>query len=135
MEMLGYSYSQFIGKQLWEIGLFKDIFANKEAFLKLQEDRYIRYENLPLKTKDGRPAWVEFVSNVYNVNGTKVIQCNIRNITDRIQAEEVIKASEARYRSLIEQASDAIFVSDETWEYLEVNTSTCKMLGLYRESF
>jgi two-component system sensor kinase FixL len=86
-EMLGYSHTDFLRKQLWEIGLFKDIAANKASFQELQKSRYVRYENLPLETKDGRTIWVEFVSNVYDVNGMQVIHCNIRNITERKQAE------------------------------------------------
>jgi PAS domain S-box-containing protein len=88
MELLGYSHSEFLGKELWEIGLFIDINANKEAFLKLKELGYIRYKDLPLKTKNGLAISVEFVSNRYDVSGGQVIQCNIRNITERKIAEE-----------------------------------------------
>ena len=87
IEMLGYTHDVFLRKHLWEIGLFKDIVANEDAFLKLKKEGYIRYENLPLKTKDGKPIWVEFVSNAYDVNGKRVIQCNIRDITARKKAE------------------------------------------------
>ncbi len=90
-EMLGYSHTEFLGKQLWEFGLFKDIVANQESFQELRKRGYIRYENLPLVTNDGRTIWVEFVSNSYDVNGKQVIQCNIRNITERKQAEEKVQ--------------------------------------------
>ncbi len=49
---------------------------------------YVRYEDLPLKTKGGQTINVEFVSNVYGVNSTQVIQCKIRNITQRKYAEQ-----------------------------------------------
>jgi PAS domain S-box-containing protein len=88
IEMLSYSHSEFLGKELWEIGLFSDINANKEAFLKLKEEGYIRYKDLPLKTKNGLAISVEFVSNRYDVSGGQVIQCNIRNITERKIVEE-----------------------------------------------
>lgn len=87
IDMLGYSREEFVEKKLWEVGAFKDIEANKNSFLALQKDEFIRYENLPLKTKDGRLVQVEFVSNVYLVGDEKVIQCNIRDISDRRQAE------------------------------------------------
>jgi len=82
-EMLGYSHEDFLGKKLWEIGLFKDIDASKAAFSELQDKGYVRYKDLPLETKDGQVMAVEFVSNVYLVNHHKVIQCNIRDITER----------------------------------------------------
>lgn len=87
IEMLGYSHTEFFGKKLWEIGTFGDIEASRNAFLELQTKEYVRYEDLPLETKDGRSIDVEFVSNVYDVNHQKVIQCNIRDITARRRAE------------------------------------------------
>jgi PAS domain S-box-containing protein len=86
-DLLGYSHAELLGKMLWEIGPFRDIAASRGAFRKLQRKEYIRYDNLPLETKGRRHRHVEFISNVYRVNGTRVIQCNIRDITARHQAE------------------------------------------------
>jgi light-regulated signal transduction histidine kinase (bacteriophytochrome) len=88
--MLGYPKQDLIGKTLWEIGFFKDSEASHQAFQILQEKGYVRYEDLPLKSKDGQPMEVEFVSNVYRIDGEKVIQCNIRDITERKISEEKI---------------------------------------------
>jgi PAS domain S-box-containing protein len=82
-ELLGYSFTELLGKTLWEIGPFKDISASQSAFRLLQNQEYVRYENLPLETRDGQRRQVEFVSNVYLVDGRRVIQCNIRDITAR----------------------------------------------------
>jgi two-component system cell cycle sensor histidine kinase/response regulator CckA len=87
MELLDYSAEEFIGKALWEIGPFKDVAASKTAFRELQAQKYVRYETLPLSTRAGRSINVEFVSNVYRVNHKKVIQCNIRDITQRKRKE------------------------------------------------
>jgi PAS domain S-box-containing protein len=91
LDLLGYSQQEILGKELWEIGFFKDITASQAAFLELQDKGYIRYEDLPLEARDGRRIEVEFVSNAYLVNGKQVIQCNIRDITDRKQAEETVR--------------------------------------------
>ncbi len=80
VDLLGYSKEQFIEKSIWQIGFLKDVIANKEKFLELQQKELIRYENLPLETADGRTINVEFVSNVYNVAHDKVIQCFIRQL-------------------------------------------------------
>src|ERR1700730_8088376 len=81
IDLLNYPFEELRGRRLWEIGLFKDIAANRSAFEKLQENEYIRYENLPLRRRDGKHIQVEFVSNVYWVEDHKVIQCNIRDNT------------------------------------------------------
>lgn len=86
-ELLGYTREEFLGKELWEIGLLRDEEANIAAFKELQKDNFIRYDDLPLKTKDGECKEVEFVSNVYLESDTKVIQCNIRDITERKGSE------------------------------------------------
>ena len=104
VEMLGYSHEDFLGKKLWEIGAFKDVEASKAAFGELQAKGYVRYEDLPLRTKDGRPMAVEFVSNVYLVNHHKVIQCNIRDITERkLIAEALQKAHDELERRVEER--------------------------------
>ncbi|MFC1976684.1 ATP-binding protein [Chloroflexota bacterium] len=89
VDMLGFSRQEFLGKKLWEIGPVKDIEASQIAFKALQESEYIRYEDLPLETRGGKQIQVEFVSNVYPVNGRKVIQCNIRDVTERKKIEKL----------------------------------------------
>jgi len=83
IEMLNYSKEEFIGKELWELGAFKDVESSKQAFVELQSEGFIRYDNLPLITKYGQHKAVEFVSNVYLVDKIRIAQCNIRDITDR----------------------------------------------------
>ena len=85
---------------LWDLGFFKDIIANQESFAKLQREKYVRYEDKPLETKDGRRIDVEFVSNVYLVNQRQVIQCNIRDITERKHG----KQEQTRLEAQLQQA-------------------------------
>lgn len=111
IKMLGYSREEFVKKKLWEVGAFRDIESSKDAFEALQVNEYIRYEDLPLKTKDGKLVDVEFVSNVYLVGDEKVIQCNIRNITERKQAENALQASETKFRRLVEYLPTVIYMN------------------------
>jgi PAS domain S-box-containing protein len=103
-ELLGYTHEQFLGRRLWEIGLFKDIEQSKAAFCELQEKGYIRYEDLPLQDKNGVHRQVEFVSNVYDVGDQKAIQCNIRDITQRKLAERQL----AYFSAIVNASQDAI---------------------------
>jgi PAS domain S-box-containing protein len=90
LDMLGYPLEDFMGKNLWELGFIKDKSMAQKAFTELKTKGYIRYEDIPLETKDGRSMDVEFISNVYPVNRHKIIQCNIRDITVRKQTEAAL---------------------------------------------
>jgi PAS domain S-box-containing protein len=99
VSMLGYQRSDFIGKALWRFGPFKDIRANRSAFKDLLRDGYIRYEHLPLETRDGRSIEVEFISNVYLVGRQRTIQCNIRDNSQHKQTERARLRLESRIQA------------------------------------
>jgi PAS domain S-box-containing protein len=90
-EILGFEQADFLGKELWEIGLFDDQAASRAAYETLRDKGYIRYEHLPLRTKKGQGVEVEFVSNVYVEGKKSVIQCNIRDITERRRLEKQVQ--------------------------------------------
>jgi PAS domain S-box-containing protein len=90
-KLLGFSHSEMVGYTVGELSPFRDIESNQAMLERLQKHGYVRYENLPLETRDGRKVSVEFVSNVYQAGDKKVIQCNIRDITERKRAEEEIR--------------------------------------------
>jgi PAS domain S-box-containing protein len=142
-ELLGYSQQEFLGRKLWEIGPFKGEAASKITFAELQLKDRLRYEGLPLETKEGLRVEVEFISNAYLVDEKKLIQCNIRNITERMRAEqamarnlEATRASEVRYRRLFETAQDGIIILDaETGQVVDANPFMKDLLGYSQEEF
>ena len=139
VELLGLSRETFLGKKVWELGCFKDIAANEAKFKELQAKDYVRYEDLPLETADGRRREVEFVSNVYLADKRKVIQCNIRDISERKRAEAAQRESEQSYRALFENMLNGFayckMLYDEQHQpvdfvYLAVNKAFEKLTGL-----
>jgi two-component system CheB/CheR fusion protein len=134
IELLGYTKEQFIEKAIWEIGSLKDIVANKDKFQELQQNKFVRYENLPLETAGGKKINVEFVSNAYLVNNNKVFQCIIRDISDRKLIEDALRFSDVRYRHLFESAKDGIFFLDpNTGKIIDINPFLIELIGYSRE--
>lgn len=129
IDMLGYPYEEFIGKRLWEIGPFKDIDASKIAYRELQKKDYVRYEDLPLETWDKREIQVEFVSNIYKVNRSRIIQCDIRDITERKQIERQLRF----HAEVLDKISDAVVVVDNNGIVNYWNKGAERLYGLSSE--
>lgn len=104
IELLGYTHAEFLGKKVWEVGAFADIAESQAMFAVVQEKGYVRYEGLPLRTVSGRKIAVEFVSNSYVCEGTKVIQCNIRDVTAHDDADRVLR----EFKAIVDASDDAI---------------------------
>ena len=121
--MLGHARADVLGKELWEIGRAEDVAASKAAFLELQDTGGIRYEDLPLETATGQHIDVECVSTVYVVDDKRMIQCNIREITRRKQAEDALRTSERLNRKLVEQLPHRILVKDHNTVILFCNAN------------
>ncbi len=113
LEMLGFSHDEMVGKPIWELGPFKDIVSNKAKFEQLQQRGYVRYEDLPLETRDGRRIAVEFISNVYHADDRNVIQCNVRDITERKRAEKQMRGIQAQ----LEQTNRDLMKRSEEIQY------------------
>jgi PAS domain S-box-containing protein len=128
-ELLGYPRQELLGKELWQIGLLKDEKANQSAFRELQKRHFIRYEDLPLQNKMGQRREVEFVSNLYDEAGRNVIQCNIRDITERKHAEASLRESEKRFHAIFAQATAGIAQTDLNGRFTLVNKCYCDIAG------
>jgi PAS domain S-box-containing protein len=119
--LLGYPREQLIGKELFEIGLLKDEPASRKMFRKLKVNHEVRYEDLPLESKSGHHQEVEVVANLYQEDGHSVIQCNIRDITARKNAANILRRNEALFSALIEQAPVGVYVIDGRFRLQQAN--------------
>lgn len=108
LRLLGYTRRDLLGKRLWEIGLIRDREAAQRTWSKLKSAGHLRYDDLDLVAHDGSRLEVEFVSNAYHVDGEQVIQCNIRDISDRKIIERRLKAVEQAASQSLQGAIGAL---------------------------
>lgn len=127
--LLGYPHEELLGKELWEIGLLKDEQASIATFRELQLNGQVRYEDLPLESKSGEKREVEIVANRYDEDGKQVIQCNIRDITERKRTEAALRESDGRFRTLFELVSAGIYSCDATGLIEEYNQQAAELWG------
>ena len=129
VKMLGYSYSEIVDKKLWDLGNIVDVALSKKMFAELQTNGHVRYEDMPLRTKSGKCIDVEFVSNTYDCDNLKVIQCNIRDISDRKRLEKNLHKEEARYKTVVATASDGIVTINSAGRIIDWNQSAERIFG------
>ncbi|MFV8322802.1 PAS domain S-box protein [Flavobacterium sp. LS2R12] len=136
IELIGFNYDELVGKELWEIGVFKNIAASKEAFIELQKKEYIRFEDMPLETKAGYSIDVEFVSNVYIVDENKVILCHIRDISDRKKVDLALKERSQLYFAMFEKnQTPQLLIDPMSGKIIDVNSAAAQFYGYSLEEF
>ena len=136
IEMIGYNYAELVGKELWEIGVFKNIATSKDAFIELQNKEHIRFENMPLETKAGVSLDVEFVSNVYLVGQKKFVLCLIRDISDRKKIVEALKLSRQFYYAMFEKNQAVqLLIDPSNGNIIDANSAAAQFYGYSLEQF
>jgi PAS domain S-box-containing protein/putative nucleotidyltransferase with HDIG domain len=135
--ILGYPLSEIVGVN--SLTLFHPVDAERAAtqFREcLNEPGHLNLGEFRLRHRQGGWRWVEGTArNLLAEPSVDGVIINFHDITERKHADEIVKASEAKYKELVELASDGITVSDGQGNYLEVNSSLCAMLGYTREEF
>jgi PAS domain S-box-containing protein len=84
-------------------------------------------------TKEGEIKEVAIKANAFELRGKKVIQGIFRDVTERKQAEQALRQSEERYRTMLEEMEDAYSEVDLGGHFTFVNNSVCRDLGYSRE--
>ena len=136
IKMIGFNYEELVGKELWEIGVFKNIATSKDAFAELQNKEHIRFDNMPLETKAGISLDVEFVSNVYVVGQKKFVLCLIRDISDRKKIEEALKVSRQFYFAMFEKNQAVqLLIDPTTGNITDANSAAAQFYGYSLEQF
>jgi len=93
----------------------------------------VGYEE-PQVRDDGTELWLRTTKVPLRNEMGEVIGVfgSYEDITERKRAEQELRRSEERYRTLVEQASDGIFVTDQEGNFVDVNSSACAMVGYSR---
>ncbi len=129
--LLDYPAEYFLGKELWEIGFLKDKQASVLAMQRLDEEGSIRYEGLPLEDRHGNKHPVEMVANKYEEGLNPVIQCNIRDISERRKLEKQMLAQAAELSDLHRRKDEFLaMLSHELRSPLAPIANAVQLLGL-----
>jgi PAS domain S-box-containing protein len=128
-KMLGYNKKESIGNKLQDIGILLDDGDFQTIMQNLNKIGILNYDDVPVKTKSGQ----HIDTDIYLVDRARLIQCNIRDITERKQAEESIRQSEEKYRTILENIEDGYYEADLNGNFTFFNNSMCQILGYSKE--
>ncbi|MGD0878656.1 MAG: PAS domain S-box protein [Anaerolineales bacterium] len=124
--MLGYSKKTLRKKNMWELGILKDERQFRETSLYLEEQGVVDFVDKTIPTRSGG----NIPADVYLMDRAAVIQCNIRDVTTRKQADEALQKSEEKFRNLFNSAEVGMFRTRlDGSEILDFNEKYLKILG------
>lgn len=102
----------------------------------INEKRTLPPAQLRMVRLDGAVVDVETTASSFRIGDDWAIQVVVRDITERIKAEETLKASESRYRLIFDSAVQGIIIADpETGKFRFVNQAMCRLFGYTQEEF
>ncbi len=130
-KLYGFSHDEFVGKSLLSLSKGPDCTESPSPGI-VEQGGTTKFETVQFRS-DGKELALEVTAAIVDYKGQRAFLSINRDISERKRAEEAIRASEKKYRLLMDQASDGVVVVDRAGNYIEANMKACNALGYTRE--
>ncbi|MGA3282153.1 MAG: PAS domain S-box protein [Smithella sp.] len=128
-KMLGYTKKELIGNKLQDIGVSLDMGDFQKTIQHLNRNGFINYTDVPVRTKSGQ----QMDTDIYLVDRATLVQCSIRDVSERKRKEEELRKSEEKYRTILEDIQEGYFEVDFAGNFTFFNDALCRALGYSKE--
>ena len=132
-KMFGFTREEVLGKTAVELGIIKNVKLRNESLSELGKGGAFKNKETILWNKEDEQTIVSISTEIITWNNEECVLSVQRDITERKKGEEEIKAREENYRTLLEQASDAIVITDLEGNIIQVNAAASQMTGYNRQ--
>ena len=134
LKLLGYSAEELLGQFVWKISAEEET-SRRAVLAKLGGEPPPQQFERILRRKDGSTFPVLVKDRILKRGDGAIIgiRAAIQDATERMRAEQTLRASEARFRTFVDHATDAFFLFDEQRKIVDVNHQACESLGYTRE--
>jgi PAS domain S-box-containing protein len=128
-KMLGYTKKELIGNKLENIGVLLDMGDFQTTKQLLNRSGFLNYTDVLVKTKSGR----QMDTDIYLVDRATLLQCSIRDVSERKRTEDALRRSEEKYRNILEDIQEGYFEVDFAGNFTFFNDSLRRFLGYSKE--
>ncbi len=129
LEFTGYTRDALLDQCVWDLGLFGDEAASRQFFAGLLDRPHVRHEDFLLIGRGGWKIDVEFVSSVYSVNDQAVVQCTVRDASER----QRLATERERLAMAMEQSGEVVMITDLQGDIVYTNPAFESVTGYSRE--
>jgi PAS domain S-box-containing protein len=131
-ELSGYTKKELVGKKISEVKLFDSAVSGKGIFTALKDQAEVIYENVPLVTKDGQTKTVEIGAHSYDTDSVKMVQCTVRDLTEKRLAQRELFEANQRLKALMDALPVGVtFSLDPECKIVTANPYMERMLELH----
>jgi PAS domain S-box-containing protein len=128
LEMARYTRSEILGMRIFDLHPATALEASENAFKEIARSGFVNFE-IEFLRKDGTVFQAEVSSSLFDIQGRKVVQGIVRDITERKKAEQAIRRSEEQHRSLVENINEIIFTLDTKGRFTYISPVLEQTLG------
>jgi two-component system sensor histidine kinase/response regulator len=129
----GYELDEIIGHTAFELNIWVNLEDRDRTIQMLREKGTVRSQEIDFRTKSGDIRTMLLSTEIIYLYGQACLLSISNDITKRKQAEEELRTSEERFRTLVNQATDSIFLIAPEGKLIDVNQRACENLGYTRD--